>query len=360
MKDRSLLQAYNEKAPDTETKARMLRKIQDAAAKGETTKPTVGRQVLLIAACLVLLAALTFTGYAMYRKWSLPEPTPYELTEQGAYAVHEKNEYQISSVEVTPVEESPVEDTPLTDSDFIRMAASLLQDIGLTDVDSSTMTVTRQNHLSYDREEAEVDFSSSAVRTTVTYEAETGALLSLSSIDLVEVETVPVEDPAALATDYYEKLPVAQGYVLTGCTEYDEQYWSYEFCRQVTPEIYNTYEMVRVAINPVSGRLTGCNVFYFPLLDDHAEADVPLTQEEAQAIAEQAVPVSRYTLESAEVQIVLPNWSFSEYAAANLQYAQISRYGWVFTYENKESEFADMIRVWVDLYTGEVLGGDHT
>jgi hypothetical protein len=133
-------------------------------------------------------------------------------------------------------------------------------------------------------------------------------------------------------------------------------------CREVLPGLFSYYEMVRISVNPVSGRLVGCNVFYFPLLDDHAQGDVPLSREEAVALsrAVKQLDVADYVLESAEVAVVLPNWFFTEYMDGNLQYSKVSRLGWVLNYTKPDSEFADEITVWIDCYSGEVLGGGMT
>ena len=141
---------------------------------------------------------------------------------------------------------------------------------------------------------------------------------------------------------------------------YDEQYWSYDFCREAAPGIYSAYECVRIAINPVSGALNGVNVFYVPLLDDHVPEDEALTREQAQAAA-QACPelhLDGYRLREAEITVGLPNWIFTPYEAANAKISGVTRLCWSLVYERPDSEFADEVHVLVDLYTGQILGGD--
>jgi hypothetical protein len=170
-------------------------------------------------------------------------------------------------------------------------------------------------------------------------------------------------DAAKLAQRFYEALPVEQGYALTHVEKYDGQYWSYEYCREVEPGIFNQYEMVRVAINPVSGRLTGCTVFYVPLLDDHAPGQERITQEQAEQIVLDNIPkeVEGMNMTQAETRIVFPNWIYTEYGSLpNRRASEVTRWAWVLVYEKENSEFTEQIRVYVDCYTGEILGGDAT
>ncbi len=355
MKDPKLVQSYDRCLPDEAEQARLLQRIY-ASKK----RPRIGRKLLLAAACIALLAALTVTGFAAYEKWRLPAPEPYQPGNQGIRDVHETQVYGSEALETEQPTEAGGE---LTDADFLRMAKSLLETVGLTDVDMEQMTVSRMTALLYDREEVEVKFTNDRWNTEMRFMAKTGQLVSFFSIDIAPENTAPLDNDAtaeALAKKYYESLPVPQGYDIIGCEEYDEQYRSYSFAREVTPGVYNPYELVRVAINPLTGRLTGCNVFDFPLLDDHAPDDAPLTQAQAEQVAQSCKNISLegYELTGAEVQIVLPNWSFTDYDTADIRYAEVSRYAWVLTYEVPDAEFATITKVFVDLYTGEILGGD--
>lgn len=355
MKDPKIVAAYDRCQPDDAVKERILAQMNVKKRPKKTL-----RRLVLVAACIALLAALTTTGFALYEKWHLPAPELYEPGNQGIRDVHETVVYDSSAQESLAETES---DETLSDADFIRMAAELLESVGLTDVNTETMTVAHQTALNYGREEVEVYFSDDRWNTSVRYHAETGALLSFSSIDYDDAITNPdtsEENAKALAEYYYALLPVTQGYEMTGCTQYDEQYWSFEFCRMVEPGVYNPYETVRVAVNPQSGRLTGCNVFHFPLLDDHEAGDVALTQADAEKIAAEsgAIDMEREQLTSAEVKIVLPNWMFTGYDSVHAMYSEVSRYAWVLIYTNSDGDFETQTMIYIDLYTGEILGGD--
>lgn len=335
----------------------------------------VRRALLLLAAVVALLAGFAVSGVAGYRKWSLGAPQPYANAEAGAYDVHSQVEYPAAAAATgedaqpdADAENETGAEAPLTDEALLQKAAQILTLVGLQDTSLGSMTLTRQTNQRYGREEAEITYTQAEYRTSVCLQADTGALLSLSSIDWIEqpmaVACQTQEQAEQLARSYYELLPVQQGYVCTGCTQYDEQYWSFEFCREIEPGLYNTYEMARITVNPVSGRLTGVNMFCFPLLDDHAPGDEPLTQAQAEAIAEKdaGVNTAYYTLKSAEVMIVLPNWFFTEYMADSMdvQFSTVTRLAWRLTYENTDGEFVSERYVDVDYYTGEILGGDTT
>ena len=347
MKER-ITEAYDIVRPQPETRQRIWDALEAEVSFPEPKG--MGRKVLILA---LAGALLSWGAVAAYQRWYLPEPETYEPDPDTGI-------YQIQTETVYTPEDIPAETESLSDGYFLDQAVKVLEAVGLTDVDRSRMRLVRQEHLVYGRQEAEVFFEDDALRTSVTFDASFGHLLSVSSIDWLEEAPETQADPAELARRYYEALPVEQGYVRMEEPErYDDQYWSYSFCREVQPGLYSFYEMVRVAVNPVSGRLVGCNVFRFPLLDDHGAGESPLSREEAIALAAglEKVDVSGYVLESAEVAVVLPNWFFTEYMDADLRYSQISRLGWVLRYDKPNSEVSERVELWFDLYTGQLLGG---
>lgn len=380
MPKEQLIRAYDALALDEAQKQALYARIEARANDRRRRKKRLRvRRALLLAAVVAVLAGFAVSGVAGYRKWSLPAPQPFANAQAGAYDVHSQVEYPAAAAAAgedaqmdADAENEPDAETgaqaPLTDEALLQKAAQILALVGLQDTGLGSMTLTRQTNQRYGREEAEITYTQAEYCTSVCLQADTGALLSLSSIDWIEqpmaVACQTQEQAEQLARSYYELLPVQQGYVCTGCTQYDEQYWSFEFCREIGPGLYNAYEMARITVNPVSGRLTGVNMFCFPLLDDHAPGDEPLTQAQAEAIAEKdaGVNTAYYTLKSAEVKIVLPNWFFTEYMAEsmNAQYSAVTRLAWRLTYENTDGMFVSERYVDVDYYTGEVLGGDLT
>ncbi len=377
---KKLIRAYDALAMSEAQKQALYARIEaQSKHRCRRRKRLRVRRALVLAAVVAALAGLAVSGVAGYRRWSLPQPQPYGNEQAGMYDVHSQVEYPDAAD--TPAETAlPDRDeahalapengaeTLLTDEALLQKASQILALVGLQDADAGSMTLTRQTNQYYGREEAEIVYTQAEYRTSVCFRADTGELLSLSSIDWIEQPMAAAcqtqEQAEQLARSYYELLPVQQGYVCTGCTQYDEQYWSFEFCREIEPGLYNTYEMARIGVNPVSGRLTGVNMFCFPLLDDHAPGDEPLTQAQAEAIAKGLASVSTdgYTLQSAEVMVVLPNWFFTEYMdrLMDAQASAVTRLAWRLTYEKLDSEFADIFCVDIDYYTGEVLGGSAT
>lgn len=352
--------AYDSVQPSQETREAIWGKVLRQTENGKTNPGF--RRTYVLAVCLALVVILSVMAGAAYRKWRLSAPETYTPNpDTGVYEVHGTETY-------SQIPEETEAEAALTDEYFLARAAEILEQVGLTDVDQSAMTVTRQEDLHWSREEVEVIFTESSNRTTLTFRAKDGQLVHLSDIEWVEMPEETAcetrEEAIALARDYIARLPVPQDYDYTGCTEYDDQYWVLEFCKKVGENLYNQYEMVRISLNPVSGRLAGVNLFCVPLLDDHGPEDVPLTQEQAEEIAKDrlAERLDNKELRSAEIGVVLPNWIFTDYidGSGYPRASDVTRLGWSLVYEDPDSEFADIIWIYVDLYTGEILGGDMT
>lgn len=352
--------AYDAVQPDAAAADTMLQSIRAQAAARKPQKKRPVRTLVLIAAIVAALALLGTAGYGAYQRWHLPEPETYPFNENGAWDVHETAKVTMETFPDSDAAE------PLSDEYFAARAKEVLALVGQEGRVSSELTITRQEHLWWAREEVEVTFEDPELTpVSVTFDAEDGTLLGLSGFEWAKEGAQPCaskEEAEALAAQYYEALPVPQGYVLRSCTEYDEAYWSFDFCRDVGGGIYSYYEDVRIAIDPQLGTLNGCVVFYVPLLDDHEPGDVPLTQEQAEQVAAQTLDLSRYTLKSAEVAVVLPNWLFTDKlpTEAEARASKVTRLGWSLVYEDLSSEFADEIWINIDYYTGEILGGDMT
>ena len=372
--------AYEKAGPDLAVQARIYERIMKSAPAARTSsrRNPLSRRVLIAAAVIAALVLLATGGYAAYEHWRLPKPEPYAPGNAGIYQEQERNDYTVADTDpvhltipsgtqgTAPDMTTPSMPEQISDEDFIRKGLSLLNQVGLLDVRPEELTVVRQENLYWGREEAEIQFRQGDHFTSVKFNAETGRFLGLSGIDWQMDGSAACETEAearALATRYYEALPVEQGYEIAHLEQYDDQFWSFDFCREVEPGIFNPYEAVRVAINPVSGRLTGCTVFYVPLLDDHEPGQEPITQEQAVEIVRSSpkLRLDGMTLKEAKTEIVLPNWQYSEFEfVPDHQASKVSRWAWVLTWERSESEFPDLLKVCVDCYTGEILGGDAT
>ena len=375
MKDPTIVRAYDKAAPGPGTEVRIFERILSEASRtpqprGTGSHPLL-RRGLLAAACVALLAGLLTAGYAAYEKWSLPDPKPIQPDPKNGYVhVQQENTYpfpmQTEAGTTLPASNSAGgEAEGLSDLDFIRMARDLLEQVGLEAPEAGAFRVRRQKNLLWDREETEVRLERGEDSPyTVTFDSQDGVLLGMSGIDWVITDAAACEtrqEADELARRYYESLPVPQGYVRMEPEEYDEQYWSYDFCREVEPGLYSRYECVRVSVNPVSGKLVGCRVFYVPLLDDHQPEDIPLTQEEAEAVVKDRMKLDGFTLVSAKKTVGLPNWIFSDKNRyPNQKASDVTRLCWELVYEKEYEMFTTRTEILVDYYTGEILGGDTT
>ena len=357
--------AYDRCLPDEAHRAELYARVLQTAQARSKKSPAgrLIRRIALAAAITALLAALSMAGYAAYQRWILPVPETYVPNESGGiYAVQDRIVYDNS--EWTDQAHSPADEEQSADAALLARALEILEQAGVETVSPERMTLTRQENLYWGREEAEILFDQGDIRTSVKFNAETGKFLGLSGIDWqLEGSTACATraEADALARQYYEALPVEQGYQLIDCEEYDAQYWSYDFCREVEPGVFNQYEMVRISINPISGRLTGCVVFYVPLLDDHEPGQERISREEAEQIARACpfVDLEGYTLRSAEVGIGIPNWNFTAYGSGpNHRASDVSRWAWTLIFEKPNGAFTDRILILTDCYTGEILGGD--
>ena len=378
MKDPKIEEAYDKIAPDADTAARILRNVQDKAVDQPAAIRIVPRRkLLLIAAIIALIAVLSTAGYAAYQRWHLPEPESFNPTGKWGYLdEHGRTEYTTPSMpdnlmaSSDPADSSPADpQEPISDEAFMLRALDILKNAGMKNIEPDSMTVVRQADLKWDREEAEVSFIHDGLTTSVKFDAMNGDLIGFYGFEYVLSEGTPCKSQAeadALATACYESLPVTQGFQIQHIEKYDSNFWCYDFCREVLPEIFSEYECVRVAINPEKGLLTFCTVFDVPLLDDHEPGEQPLSLEEAQAYAlaneqfnhDKIIENEGWTLTDAKIKVCLPNWLYSSGYGVNNKYSRVTRICWLLSYEKDFELYHARRDVMVDLYTGEILGGE--
>lgn len=354
-----------------------LERIQKRVRAGIAEKPRRHwRLPVLIVAAAALTAGCVVAG-ASYQKWNLPAAQTYTgalYSQQG-----EPSSYHMSDISSTPPESL----APQSDEALIQAGFALFEQLGVSVQDPQAITVTRRFHQGYQRNEVVVAYGSNVIEAK--FNADTGALIGATRFIFDEdgVPCADVSEAEACATRFYEALPVPQGYELCGCDQYDEDYWTFQFARRTPLGVLSAYEAVKVSINPLNGAFLHCVVFSTPLLDDHAEGDVPLTEADAIQIGAeklQAIASDGYwTLTAATLAVVSPNYMFTDVmdSAAStdvtdsvgstdvsielghLRYADVTRYAYVLRYHGPENElFESAMELYIDLYTGELLGGD--
>lgn len=326
------------------------------------------RRGLLLAAVICLLCAGT---YAAYTRWSLPAPKP--ITGDAVQSQQTKD-YVYDSQNDVYTGQTPPEDTMtesgFTDADFMEKALAVLELLN-AEADRTQMTVTHALDQRWNRSQVTVSFPLAEQEVHVTFDEADGNLLSVQNWPASnDGEGLPVmreEEALAAAEGWYQRLPYVQGYEYTYVNQIDDGAWMYSFCRPMELEVggeiirlYNDYEEVRITIDPRTGAFILSNSFYVPLLDDHQPGDTPLTEAEAIAIAQEQAGDYDFDEITAEVVICHPNYFGVEDAPVDYAYVSVTRLAWGVTLYDFGGEIDTMQIVYVDLYTGEILGGAMT
>lgn len=337
--------------------------------------------VFLAAASLMVLGAVS-----AYSRWHMP-------SEGDTYRGEMIETTQVTHYPVPSGSMDPEGEEPLSDEWFISQAATVLAAVNKEETEASQLTLTRQIHQMWDREEVVVTFADGG-HGDVTFDARSGYLIHVTAFDReVPEEGTPMaeEDALAVARSWYDALPYARGYEFQYVEKFDDHAWMFEFGKPIQVELWgeeltllSAYEQVRITIDPCTGTFQLSNCFYVPLLDDHGPGEEPITQEEALAIVMEASPnLKDYELVSAQVAVCLPRpgWPLPSEEEpegtnapdttesttvdpsdmVNLRYYPLTRLGWdfVFEYQPEDSPFASGVHVCVDLYTGEVLSWEY-
>ena len=330
-------------------------------------------RLILIAALVAVLAA---TAVGAYVKWHLSQPESY-----SGDTVKPQSQEQYTYDETTDHYYTPIGEPAATDEAFLEQAAAVITQIGGESIDTSQMELVHELHERWNRNQVRITFILDEHEGEVVFDEATGNLISIRRFtEPVQTVENPLTEAEALAAaqTWYEQLPYCQGYVYTYINPIAEDAWMYSFSRPIDVEIdgqtvtlTNDLEEVRISIDPRTGAFQSSNAFYVPLLDDHEPGDVPITREQAieTALTAAGIEDTSTWIVTAEYDIVLPNWWWTDYmTAGDTRAANVTRLAWTVTLEQPEgtmingelSMFADLREVNIDLYTGEVLGGGMT
>ena len=378
MINEKILHAYDAAAPDSGAEERIWKtfcqKADSQAFNGQHQTPAgsfparkdsiiiharkdrpVLRWALSAAACIAVVIVIFSVAPGIYQKWFQPNPAS-SGPETGISLGHSESNFPVLTDSETD-NHAPAEGS--MDSYCIQRAMDILHSAGRKDYTPDSVTVQHLGKsLSEHRDEIIVSCQADGEEISVYFDAEDGVFLKITGYDWIESDNSPCvdeEDAAALATRFYESLPVEQGYKIARCNQYDEACWDYDFCREVEPGLYSWCECVRIRINPETGEAKFHKAFYVPLLDDHQPEDIPLTEAEALEAAgfhsqlEQNLDVWESVTIKKAVEI--------PYSDEPAKCPGISRICWKIEYHEKESE--DYIAgggvKHVDYYTGEVF-----
>ena len=330
---------------------------------------------LLLAAALALLGALS--ALAVYR-WRMPEPETYEgeslkIEQEQVYERPDAEQDYVSAEGQTP--EQVQTPSGLSDEDFLQRAQEVLQILQLP-VDTGTLRVSHELDERWNRQQVRVSFPLDE-DSSVVFDAESGYLIRVERFRWQDLSAPVMSDEEALAAAqrWYEALPYPQGYEFNYVSKIDDGAWMYDFSRRVevqvggeTLTLPNELETVRITIDPRDGSFQLSNSFYVPLLDDHAPGDEPLSREAAIETALTVAGGADWEV-SAELAICFPNYlcTATEAPLQNRRYSSVTRLAWVVTFEMDAEVWDEQMQesftlhdaqfVYVDLYTGEILGG---
>lgn len=344
--------------------------VLSAACTPERLHRRFPTRLILVAAVVVILAA---TAIGAYVKWQLTQPETYT-----GDTIKPQSEEQYTYDAQLDHYVTPEGEPAATDEAFLQQAAQIIGLVGGDAIDTSQMTLVHERHERWNRNQVRITFPLDDRSGEVVFDSATGYLISVTRFPETATEvSAPLTEAEALAAAqrWYEQLPYCQGYVYTYVNPISDDAWMYSFARQLTVSIdgqtvtlTNPLEEVRIAMDPRTGEFQTSNAFYVPLLDDHTEADAPISREQAIATALEVTGIEQdgtWTI-TAEYAIVLPNWWWTAYLpVADTRAANVTRLAWTVTLARPEGtlvdgtplEIADLMEVNIDLYTGQVLGG---
>lgn len=380
---------------------------REGAANTTTSRKRI-KYILTVAAIIAALAGMG--ALAVHEYWHMPDsgeryegsqweelgsveyPVPDDSEDGGSSNLPDADESgqvtestspdtsDTSDTPAPPADESgtTVPDTPqpspaIADEWFIAEAAVILKTVNKWDIDAEQLIVKRSINKADEREEVSVMLRGDGQKSTATFNADTGDFLGASTFDKVYLDNtlMSTEDALKCAEEFYKSLPYPQGYEFSHLTRFDDHGWTYSFSRAVTVEAGGTthkllsdYEQVRITIDPCSGSFEMCNSFSYPLLDDHGPDQNPVTADEAMELAVKSGMVSGITAENTTAELVIcrPNpgvmsvYNGTEQGSiVGFKNYPITRIAWQLHCKYDYGFARGSFKVFVDLYTGEVL-----
>lgn len=365
MKDPAFVRAYDSIAPDDAVRERIRSAVRTQTAHKHRSFP-LRRTLWIIAAAISLLSMLTICGYAAWQ-WMLPAPTYYDSS-RGDVIIRSE-QYFASLPAADPAE--------LTDEAFLTRSQELLAAVGLPQPENAEARVIRQENLLFARNEVVVRIGSEPACDTVTFNADTGAVLQLHSSNNDEWSSKDAPDREldidALVQQYSTLLTGRTGYTVVEDISSSDHLITLHAYSTVLDGVVNPCDSIMLVISPRTGALLLCGVFHTPLIDDADTGAIPITMEEAKAIAESGIAdlskseahmgsFDRFRFSDAELTVVCPDWSFTgmvDRENGSLQIPDFARLAWVVSYTRESDVYEQHYRYefWIDYYTGQLLGG---
>ena len=335
--------------------------------------------LLLLAAVIALFSC---AGVLAAQRWSRPRAEKYqgEIVKVQGETAYSRDEDGTYTPDTPPEQAQP--ETGMTEQQALMRALEVLDTLGCAAQEDS-LTVARETNEYWSREQLRVCFQTQeGTQAEVTFDAQSGYLIGVSNFGTVQDGGAPMDEASivAAAEGYYQALPYPQGYVFAGITKFDDAAWMVLFDREVrvtvggeTVTLTNDYEQVRITLDPRDGGFLLSNCFYVPLLDDHAEGDLPVSRHQAGELARQKMPDGGADWAvTVRLGIVHPNDFYDEPSGevGHSRAYDVTRLAWIVHAERdwvaRDDETGEALSwhdeqmVYVDLYTGQLLGGDCT
>ncbi len=262
--------------------------------------------------------------------------------------------------------ETPVGPPAPPELDHTALAGEILSAIlGDDDAPNAAEAVVTEEHDPItERPQIELAYPVGEGQVVVTLDKETGRLERLDCSDGL-IKLAQYTDPEAMAKAWYDALPFPRGYTLCSSSIYLPNSRCYEFNRAVTletdggpVEVFSPYEAVRIMIDLDTGELEMANAFYWPLFDGYPEKKA-ISEAEAVKTARQYGSYSGEDTLTSKLTLYQPLAPISVAGCPLEQSTAYSFPAWSITFHWDGGDFPSEAQVYVDLYTGEVLGVDH-
>lgn len=327
-------------------------------------------KVLSLILALTLLAGLT----ACEQK-AEAEPAPIENEEAAQPQVAErppKSDPGAANAapeqEPDAPEEQPEPDLPeeQPEPDYIALSDEILTALLGEDAPNAAEADTRETtDLISNHPELEITRPVGESGVVISFDKKTGRLKSVGEVPFTGMlKPSASTDLETMARAWYAALPFPQDYVLRSTTGYGDDLLCYEFNKPVTletggepVELFSDYEAVRIMIQRDTGALYNALAFYWPVFDGHREKTA-ISETEAVEIAKQRHADAGEAAISSKIALYQ---SYEPFSVSDCAYERSSDYcfpAWAVEFRWEHDGMETGSRVYVDLYTGEILGSD--
>lgn len=261
-----------------------------------------------------------------------------------------------------PGAEDAMEPPPPAEPDYRSLAAEILAAVWDGTIPEAAEVSEKEDSIS-NRLEMELSYPIEDSGVGITLDKETGRLRSVGETGftgLLKPARYDSAEPAARA--WYAALPVPQDYPLHSVTGYGDDLLCYDFNKAVTletggepVELFSSYEAVRVMVHTDTGALHSAIVFDWPVFDGHPQKTAI---SEAEAV-ERAGGSGKENV-SAQITLYHGHDPITVSDCPPERSLDYSFPAWAVEFRNASDDVLEDCGsvVYVDLYTGEILGRD--